>query len=65
MIDTNQEKEYIKNKGCKCPVCGSKDIEYSGFNGDGNIVTTDVTCNGCGETWTDCYTLTHIEQDTR
>jgi transposase-like protein len=53
--------EYVKEGGSRCPFCKSGNIEgTAGFDYAGDMIFQDITCNSCGETWTDEYTLTGI-----
>ena len=51
------DKEYIKNKGLKCPSCRSGDITTLNkeMEDDGFYVSTE--CEKCGASWKEHYRL--------
>jgi len=49
MINAEQKKKYVKNKGTNCPICGSSDLKTGHPETFEDVVTIDVTCEGCGE----------------
>ena len=49
---------YMNSGGCRCPACGSDDFDAGSVEVDSNGASQDITCNNCGDTWIDCYTLT-------
>ena len=52
-------KKYVKERGAKCPYCGSKEVEAGELDPDVNI-TCVVSCGKCHNEWTDVYTLTDM-----
>lgn len=51
-------EEYARSRGARCPVCHSRNITSTGqIQGDGDIATCEVTCSGCGASWTEHYYL--------
>lgn len=58
MLD--KEKAYIENSGQVCPFCNSKNITAGPIHADGATAWGSVTCEGCGEFWTDHYKLVSI-----
>lgn len=61
MIDT---KEYIQNKGTRCPNsnCQSNEISStSNVQTDAGVAWHSCMCEMCGLEWTDYYTLTDME----
>ena len=60
------QKAYVDSDGTKCPFCGSENIESDGnVEVDAGGGSQTVSCNNCGKTWYDCYTLTgYIEAGT-
>jgi hypothetical protein len=51
------DKQYVKKNGGVCPHCGEDQIEGESVEIDGGEATQDVSCLGCGATWTDLYKL--------
>mgnify|MGYP001431037784 CR=1 FL=1 len=51
---------YLKYRGGFCPYCRSPDMEGGSGDTDDNWHAADVTCNNCGATWQDIYTLNRI-----
>jgi hypothetical protein len=49
---------YFENLGV-CPYCQADNLEGQSFE-DGS---QDVLCLSCGNTWTDCYTLSSVVTD--
>jgi len=60
-LTEKQKKEYLKSGYGKCPKCKSSDIEGSSFDVDDKYVTQDLTCNECGFSYRDVYTLSNVE----
>jgi len=65
MVLTKAQKEkYLEKGGIRCPHCGSGDLNTRvkpRTNSCGQI-TQDIQCFGCGEFWTDIYTLSGIAE---
>ena len=53
-------EEYVENMGVRCPGCSSEDIGSIGelSTVEDGTVQQHMTCNSCGGSWTDYYTLT-------
>ena len=51
------QSEYIKNSGNICPSCRGKTVFAMLPEVDGSAMWSDVSCEGCGSTWTDYYKL--------
>ena len=56
------KEEYLKEGGSICPYCGSNNITASRLQADVDYAWGTVTCEDCGEIWTDHYTLTDVER---
>lgn len=64
MDKNNTAKEsYLKCGGIRClnPECNSDDIEGGFIETDQGTASQKITCNNCGWTWRDVYTLTSVE----
>lgn len=60
---TKNKKDYLKRKGKGCLYCGttvSKKLGGLPLPGD-DVVVQVVTCDECGKSWKDVYTITDIE----
>ena len=57
-----QQARYLECGGTHCPFCGDDgtNLEGGSFQCDAGIAWQDMTCNACGSSWTDRYTLTHV-----
>lgn len=51
---------YLKYRGTRCPFCRSDDISNGDSNTDDNWHSISVTCDCCGATWDDVYTLNNV-----
>jgi hypothetical protein len=51
---------YLKYRGTRCPFCRSDDISNGDSNTDDNWHSISVTCDSCGATWDDVYTLNNV-----
>jgi len=60
LLTSKQKAEYIKNKGTKCPFCGSEDIEGDSFDVNEGKASQEMSCLDCEESWYDIYTLTGV-----
>ncbi len=59
---TPQQKQlYLDSYGQKCPFCLSPSISAASGNCGGKYADFEVTCESCGRTWLDVYTLTGVE----
>ena len=54
--------EYITSGYGQCPYCPSTTISGEDITVDGRFAHQEVSCNHCGKTWTDEYTLTGYEE---
>jgi hypothetical protein len=56
------EKRYVRDKGNRCPFCGSRNIEVDseGVEADGGEVWAEVSCENCWGEWADLYKLASI-----
>ena len=55
--------DHLKDDGeCFCPFsdCESGDIEGESVEIDANGASQKTSCNCCGRSWTDLYTLTGV-----
>ena len=62
-----QEKDYIENRGTKCPFCGGSDISSDHKDmttGGPDELFPTVTCENpdCGKQWLEIYVLKGIEE---
>lgn len=53
-------KDYLENCGAHCIYCRSESIEAEHVDVEGASAYQNVTCNGCGGSWDDYYTLTDV-----
>ena len=60
-LTVNQQKEYLQNKGVRCPHCNSDILEGCPVDVDGGTATQQVACVDCNKNWIDLYTLTEIK----
>jgi uncharacterized protein (DUF983 family) len=60
MLSKEQESEYVKGLGSKCPFCGSEDLMGGDRYFGKGYITYDVRCQACEEEWAEDYTLTGI-----
>lgn len=56
------DEEYVKAKGCQCPVCRSADIEGGETDMGGDSATQEISCTACESTWVDVYKLIGYDQ---
>ena len=61
-ITKEQETQYVKEGGAKCPACGYDHIEGGDVTVDWGKAYQNVYCPECEEEWTDEYTLTGITE---
>lgn len=62
MLDQSTVNRYVKND-TRCPFCGSSNLEGHGAEIDGSGASQDISCNSCGEEWTDLYQLVGVNYD--
>lgn len=53
--------EYLNNKGMRCPICRSNNIEGGSFEADDNTSWQPCSCAKCGAEWNDVYYLRQID----
>jgi len=51
------QEEYLKHGGCRCPVCGSDNINGFAVDIFSGAAEQECVCVNCGADWTDHYTL--------
>lgn len=61
-LTADEKKQYVADRGCRCPFCHSQSLEGESYNGDGATIAQDITCLRCRRVWTDVYTLSAIEE---
>ena len=56
-----KEQKYLESKGIKCFFCGSRVIN-SGMSepDEPDKLYQNVSCESCGKTWTEVYSLTGV-----
>ena len=54
------EKEYLKNRGIRCPACKSLLINCYEEDKDGDEIIFDCRCKKCCAVWKDIYKLVGI-----
>ena len=52
---------YVNEGGSRCLSCQSHDIEGGSVEIISGAAWQPVSCNSCGATWNDTYTLTGVE----
>lgn len=62
-LTQKQIEKYIAGGGNHCPFCNSQDIEGHFVEIDSRGAAQLVSCNACGERWTDIYSLVRIETE--
>tara|TARA_Y100000310_G_scaffold329265_1_gene398764 strand:- start:837 stop:1046 length:210 start_codon:yes stop_codon:yes gene_type:complete len=56
------DAEYVEASGCRCPACGSDEIESTaGVEVDGGYASQEVGCLACPAVWYDTYILTGFD----
>tara|TARA_Y100000310_G_C20626570_1_gene786263 strand:+ start:1186 stop:1440 length:255 start_codon:yes stop_codon:yes gene_type:complete len=55
--DQLKQKKYVESLGCKCPFCGSDDLESGAKEVDAGYMFERVSCLSCSEYWDDVYKL--------
>ena len=56
-----QRAMYLANNGVKCPYCNSDKIEGHQVDVSYGSVYQEITCQDCGEDWTDEYKLNNVQ----
>jgi len=56
-----QKKKYLESGGVRCPYCNSEYLTTYKMQTDISIAWQGVSCESCGEEWTDQYTLTGVD----
>ncbi|MCK9568554.1 Lar family restriction alleviation protein [Candidatus Pacearchaeota archaeon] len=57
------EKISIENQG-HCPRCGGDNIEFEGWNADGETGWDDCTCLTCGAYFQQVYDIRYLYSET-
>ncbi len=52
------DEQYVAKGGCRCPACGSDDVEGEGVSIGAGSATQECGCNQCEAEWADTYLLT-------
>jgi C4-type Zn-finger protein len=55
------QRDYVKDGGNHCPVCGGDNISASETNYSGSIMWQEVRCVDCEARWNDLYELRSYE----
>lgn len=58
------DEEYVAKAGCRCPACGSDDINGDGVEIGAGYATQECGCNQCDAEWMDTYRLTGYISET-
>lgn len=64
MLTKEQRLTYVTETYCKCPVCGSGQIEGDSFDGSDDIAWQKLWCNECEYEWIDTYALCDVQTRT-
>ena len=59
-MDTKKAKQYLEQRGCMCPFCGSWDIEGGSMDFEAGEIAQRISCHRCNEQWTDVYKLAAV-----
>jgi len=51
------EKQYLKDGGSRCPVCGSEDITGAAMDVEGEYHIQEMGCSVCDASWNDVFKL--------
>jgi hypothetical protein len=63
MLTEDRKKDYVKSGGGFCPYCMRKDIVADEqVQMDGPVGGQTISCNLCGERWSDLVSLTGIQE---
>lgn len=57
-----KKEEYLKNRGSKCPYCGSDQIEGESVDISSGSASQLVNCLECNSNWVDIYKLVDVEE---
>lgn len=60
MLTKAQKREYLKQKGVRCPFCKSDQIKTRPLEVEDGGIVCEVACDNCARVWRDYYTLTSI-----
>jgi hypothetical protein len=47
------DEQYLVHRGCRCPSCGSEDINASRVDSEKSVAWHNVKCEQCGAAWVD------------
>jgi len=56
--ESKKQSLYVVAGGCKCPQCGSTNIDGEGVEIGEGTATQECGCNNCAAEWYDRYALT-------
>ncbi len=59
-MNPKKAKQYLEQRGCVCPYCGSWDIEGGSMNFEAGEIAQSISCHKCDERWTDVYKLAAV-----
>ena len=59
---TEKMQRVYKDSPDICPFCGSGELDGGHFDANYNTAWRDVQCQTCGMTWTENFSLTHIDR---
>jgi hypothetical protein len=62
-MTAQQAQEYLAGGGVSCPFCGSQELDGKYYDLDWGRAYQKVTCQGCGRSWHDGYTLDSVGDD--
>ena len=64
-LTREQKIKYLARGGCRCPFCGSHDIQGDSFDYEGDEVSQRILCLNpkCGKSWVDVYRLMDVLDD--
>ena len=57
MREQMTDKEYVRANGGVCPYCGSADLDWGGFDFEGEYFFQKVVCQACDKEWGDRYIM--------
>jgi len=60
-LTAKRKRSYLR-RGGNCPYCGSYAITGDSVDIEGAGASQEVSCQECGRSWRDVYTLTNVEE---
>ena len=60
--EAKREREYVAHKGVKCLHCESQNITSGSVDWD-EPFTVKVSCDDCGKSWRDVFTLVGVVEE--